>query len=67
MNITLNSEIQEIPESSFLIQLLENKEISDKKGIAVAVNGNVVPRAQWPETLLSNNDTILVIKAAQGG
>ena len=67
MHINFNSEIQEIPDTSFLIQLLENKDLSDKKGIAVAVNGNVVPRTKWPETALSHNDTVLVIKAAQGG
>ncbi len=67
MHITFNSEIQEIPDALMLIQVLEGKELSDKKGIAVAVNGNVIPRSLWPETSLQNNDSILVIKAAQGG
>jgi sulfur carrier protein len=67
MNISFNSEVQELPDESLLIQLLETKQLDDKKGIAVAVNGNVVPRDKWAETLLINNDAVLVIKAAQGG
>lgn len=67
MNIFFNSEVQEIPDSSILSQLLEIKELADKKGIAVAVNGSVIPRSQWVETFLQNNDAVLVIKAAQGG
>ena len=67
MHISFNSEPQEIPEQSCISKLLEMRQLQDKKGIAVAVNGNVIPRQHWPETQLSNNDSILVIKAAQGG
>jgi len=67
MHITFNSEPQEIPAALLLIDLLETKELNNKKGIAVAVNGNVIPRQNWSDTQLSHNDSILVIKAAQGG
>lgn len=67
MNISFNSEVQEIPEQSSLFTLLEDRQLQNSKGIAVAVNGNVIPRAQWLDTSLQNNDSILVIKAAQGG
>jgi sulfur carrier protein len=67
MNISFNSEAQEIPDQSLLINLLENRGLQNSKGIAVAVNGNVIPRQNWADTTLSNNDSILVIKAAQGG
>lgn len=36
-------------------------------GIAVALNHQVIPKATWATTSLSPNDTILIIKATQGG
>jgi sulfur carrier protein len=36
-------------------------------GIAVAVNGEVVPRGAWPATALRERDRIEVLGAAQGG
>jgi sulfur carrier protein len=36
-------------------------------GIAVALNGEVVPRGAWPTTQLGEHDQIEVLGAAQGG
>jgi sulfur carrier protein len=36
-------------------------------GIAVAVNGEVVPRRRWPGTLVEAGDQIEVVMAVQGG
>jgi sulfur carrier protein len=36
-------------------------------GIAVAVNGEVVPRGTWSTTTLDDNDRIEVLGASQGG
>ncbi|MGL6129356.1 sulfur carrier protein ThiS [Chryseobacterium artocarpi] len=38
-----------------------------KKGIAVALNNRIVPLSAWAETLLNNNDSVLIITATQGG
>ena len=37
------------------------------KGIAVALNGAVVPRAAWGETRLRAGDTVEIVLARQGG
>jgi sulfur carrier protein len=37
------------------------------RGVAVAVNGEVVPRASWPATVLHDGDTVEVLTAVQGG
>jgi len=37
------------------------------RGIAVAVNDEVVPRAAWPDTVLAEADRIEVLTAVQGG
>ncbi|MFE7133927.1 sulfur carrier protein ThiS [Streptomyces sp. NPDC057638] len=36
-------------------------------GIAAAVNETVVPRGEWPGTLLGDGDRVEVLTAVQGG
>jgi sulfur carrier protein len=36
-------------------------------GIAVARNGEVVPRSAWPSTDLSRHDRVEIVTAAAGG
>ncbi|TLQ46506.1 sulfur carrier protein ThiS [Streptomyces marianii] len=36
-------------------------------GVAAAVNESVVPRGEWPGTLLGEGDRIEVLTAVQGG
>jgi sulfur carrier protein len=40
---------------------------SDRTGIAVAVNGEVVRRVAWATTLLADGDQVEVLTAVQGG
>jgi sulfur carrier protein len=37
------------------------------RGVAVALNGAVVPRAAWSDTKLSAGDEVEIIKAMSGG
>jgi sulfur carrier protein len=37
------------------------------RGVAVALNGAVVPRTDWPRTPLADGDEVEVLTAAQGG
>ena len=48
--------------------LLEARGIATgARGVAVALNGAVVPRATWAETRLSAGDVVEIIKAMSGG
>ena len=48
--------------------LLEARGIAaGARGVAVALNGSVVPRAAWAETKLSAGDAVEIIKAMSGG
>jgi sulfur carrier protein len=38
-----------------------------QRGIAVALNGAVVPRAAWPQTRLNAGDSVEIVRARQGG
>ncbi|ASW75559.1 thiamine biosynthesis protein ThiS [Chryseobacterium piperi] len=50
-----------------LEELMNLEAPGKKKGIAVALNNRIVPISSWPDTLLQNNDSILIITATQGG
>jgi sulfur carrier protein len=39
----------------------------DARGVAVAVDGEVVPRAQWPSFELDEHARVEVLTAMQGG
>ena len=66
MEISYNGATENIPQT-FLADLLGIKGIADKQGIAVAVNQQVIPRSNWSNYTLNDKDSILVIKATQGG
>jgi sulfur carrier protein len=38
-----------------------------QRGIAVALNGSVVPRAAWRDTALKPGDSVEIVRARQGG
>ena len=40
---------------------------NDRRGIAVALNGQVVPRSAWGERRLQVGDEIEIVGAVQGG
>jgi len=67
MEITVNSQPKTIAEQVSLLQLLEEIKSSAQKGIAVAVNQTVIPKTEWQNYFLKQNDNVLIIKATQGG
>jgi sulfur carrier protein len=51
-----------------LAALLEDKAVdTGQRGIAVALNGAVVPRAAWPQTKLRPGDNVEIVRALKGG
>ena len=67
MEIQLNNQSKEIASCISIQQLLDEVVGQKQKGIAVAINNTVVPKAVWDNHILQANDNILIIKAAQGG
>jgi len=39
----------------------------DRRGLAVAVNGEVVPRSTWAERPVGDGDQVEILTVAQGG
>jgi len=68
MNIHFNGNDLAIGEDiNNLDALIDKQQFAGKKGFAVAVNENVIPRKEWDTVILKENDRVLVIKATQGG
>jgi sulfur carrier protein len=66
MKIELNNEPTELI-SDRLFDLLANTNLLEKGGIAVAINGDIIPKKEWENTSLKELDKVLIITAAQGG
>jgi sulfur carrier protein len=48
--------------------LLADRDVApDGRGVAVALNGSVVPRARWATTALRADDVVEIVRAMQGG
>ena len=51
-----------------LAALLQEKAVdTGQRGIAVALNGAIVPRAAWSQTALHPGDNIEILRVLQGG
>jgi sulfur carrier protein len=65
--IRINGE-DEVLSVTTLGALLEEKAVDvAQRGIAVALNGSVVPRSAWAETALKSGDNVEIVRARQGG
>lgn len=67
MIVSINNQSVEIPPTASLSSLLVQLTLVDKKGIAVAVDDAIVPRAAWEQFALSGHEKITILQATQGG
>ena len=68
MRIVLNGKEESVHEGLTLKDLLNQRQLDPlAKGIAVAVNAEVMSREAWPTVVLSSGDRIEIIHAVQGG
>ena len=66
MKITVNGDPADVADGETIDDLLAAIG-TGPKGIAVAVNGEVVSRSRWSDTALAEDDRVEVLTAAQGG
>ncbi len=66
MKIKVNNKEMELPAANTLQQVAEALALPER-GVAVAVNNRIVPRAEWAAHPVCENDSLVVIKAACGG
>ena len=65
--ITVNDQPRTLSGNRTLYALVGELGLGERKGVAVAVNGSVVPRGAWQTHALNHGDRVLVIRATQGG
>ena len=67
MNVVLNGESRELPEGCSVSRAVEASGARpDGRGVAVAIDGEVVPRAGW-DAELRDGQRVEVLRAVQGG
>jgi sulfur carrier protein len=68
VTVTINGEDRELPPGATVASVIESlHNAPEGRGVAVALEGEVVPRAQWPTTELHEGATVEVVAAVQGG
>ncbi len=66
MDIVLNGERRSVPDEANLAAVLEQFRAAPE-GVAVAVDGSVVPRSSWSATAVRPGAVVEVLAAVQGG
>jgi sulfur carrier protein len=67
LGIFLNDQPHALSGPASLMAVLGGLGLAERRGVAAAVNGEVVPRSSWGSRILSERDRVVVIRATQGG
>lgn len=68
MQLVVNAVAADVADTATIADVVRGLAgVADPRGVAVALNGAVVPRAQWAETRPAAGDTVDVLTAVQGG
>src|SRR5215204_3422672 len=67
MNVELNGKRVPLPDGSTVRSAIEASGADTERGLAVAVEGEVVPRGEWDRTQLAEGQKVAVLAAIQGG
>ncbi len=67
MNVFLNDDSREVKGESTVGSLLDEIELNDLAGWAVAVNERVIARDEAADYELSEGDRVILVQATQGG
>ena len=66
VQVVINGDSRAVPTGIRLVQWLESAG-RDPRTVAVELNGNIVPRDRFPETVLVDGDRLEVVQFVQGG
>lgn len=67
MRLKINGEWKDCPDDLSVADLLDELDIEQTRGVALARNDHVVPRSRWADEALEDEDRIEIIRATQGG
>ena len=66
IDIWVNDEVHTVPAGTTVATLVDNAGCGTR-GVAVAVNSEVVPRSTWLDALVAAGDRVEILRAVQGG
>lgn len=66
MNVVINGQARQVSEAATVAVALAELDMPGQ-GVAVAVDGDIVPKAQWASTALRPDTAVEVLTAVQGG
>jgi sulfur carrier protein len=68
VNVMINGEPRDVGAGATVASVVEMLDVAPgARGVAVALDGEVVSRGQWADTQLSEGSTVEVVAAIQGG
>ena len=67
MTVYINNKPTELADAAVISHALTALGIEARNGMALAVNSDVIPRPEWDNYILKDQDKIMIIKATQGG
>ncbi len=67
MFVNLNGKTHEIKLGLTLINLIEELGLAERKAIAIALNGEVLKREDYAGIVLSEGDSLEIVRAIGGG
>jgi sulfur carrier protein len=68
VNVQVNGAPLALPDDATIASVLAHLELgADARGIAVAVDAEVVPRGRWAAASLHDGASVEIVQAVQGG
>ena len=68
LSVVLNGEAHQLPDGATVLDAVRAVGASaDGRGVAAAVDGEVVPRGEWESRPLTGDERVEVLQAVQGG
>lgn len=70
MHLTLNGrslEVASTRDRASVLDVLSAAGMDDARGVAVAIDGDVVPRSSWAVARVAEGQQVEVLRAVQGG
>jgi len=67
LTVRVNGQQEHLASATLAALLTARVLAPEARGIAVALNGRVVPRDAWATTTLHDGDSVEIVRAMQGG
>jgi sulfur carrier protein len=67
VNVRVNGEPHALQDGATVAEVVHALVESAERGVAVALDGEVVPRSVWSQTRLTDGQHVEVLRAVQGG